>query len=71
VIVAGSSADNIVGHFAMHYYNEAEKLGVDLQEAYAAMVTDAEVNPPEWNIQGRQANVYKLVLGYLWLVQVF
>ncbi|KAH6906323.1 glycosyl hydrolase [Coprinopsis sp. MPI-PUGE-AT-0042] len=43
----GSSADNIVGHFAMHYYNEAEKLGVDIQEAYAAMVTDAEVNPPE------------------------
>lgn len=23
------------------------------------MVTDAEVNPPEWNIEGRQSNVYK------------
>ena len=45
----------------MHYYNEAEKLGVDIQEVYAAMVTDAEVNPPEWNIHGRQVNVYKSV----------
>ncbi|TFK19310.1 glycosyl hydrolase [Coprinopsis marcescibilis] len=55
----GTSADNIVGHFAVHYYNEAQRLGIDLQELYQAMVTDAEVNPPEWNIQGRQVNVYK------------
>ncbi|KAF5338528.1 hypothetical protein D9611_013248 [Ephemerocybe angulata] len=55
----GSSADNIVGHFAVSYHNEAQALGIDLQELYAAMVADAEVNPPEWNTLGRQADVYK------------
>ncbi|KAJ3502040.1 hypothetical protein NLJ89_g9066 [Agrocybe chaxingu] len=55
----GSSADNIVSHFAVYYHNEAQQLGIDLNELYAALVTDAEVNPPEWNIQGRQVNVYK------------
>ncbi|KAH9484970.1 putative secreted glycosidase [Psilocybe cubensis] len=54
----GSSADNIVSHFAINYHNEATQLGIDLNELYAAMVTDAEVNPPEWNIEGRQSNVY-------------
>ncbi|KAK7052309.1 glycoside hydrolase family 92 protein [Favolaschia claudopus] len=54
----GSSADVIVGHFATHYHNEAAALGIDLQELYSAAWTDAEVNPPEWNIQGRQSNVY-------------
>jgi hypothetical protein len=55
----GSSADVIVGHFAINYHNEAAALGIDLEELYAAQIADAEVNPPEWNIQGRQANVYK------------
>lgn len=55
----GSSADNIVSHFAVNYHNEAKKLGIDLDELYAALVTDGEVNPPEWNIEGRQVNVYK------------
>ncbi|KAI0266724.1 glycoside hydrolase family 92 protein [Gloeopeniophorella convolvens] len=54
----GSSGDVIVGHFAINYHNEAQALGIDLQELYAAQVADAEVNPPEWNIQGRQSNVY-------------
>jgi len=54
----GSSGDNIVSHFAVSYHNEAKTLGIDLDELYAAMVTDAEVNPPEWNIEGRQSNVY-------------
>jgi hypothetical protein len=55
----GSSADTIVGHFAVNYHNEAEALGINLDELYAAQIADAEVNPPEWNIQGRQSNVYK------------
>ncbi|KJA20050.1 glycoside hydrolase family 92 protein [Hypholoma sublateritium FD-334 SS-4] len=54
----GSSGDNIVAQFAVSYHNEAEALGIDLDELYAAVVTDAEVNPPEWNIEGRQSNVY-------------
>ncbi|KAF8902926.1 glycoside hydrolase family 92 protein [Gymnopilus junonius] len=55
----GSSADNIVAHFAVTYHNEAAQLGVDLNELYSALVTDGDVNPPEWNIEGRQANAYK------------
>jgi len=55
----GSSGDVIVGHFAINYHNEAKALGIDLAELHAAQLADAEVNPPEWNIQGRQSNVYK------------
>lgn len=55
----GSSADVIVGHFAINYHNEAAALGIDLEELYAAQIADAEVNPTEWNIQGRQSNIYK------------
>ncbi|CCL98662.1 uncharacterized protein FIBRA_00664 [Fibroporia radiculosa] len=60
----GSSADVIVGHFAMTYHDEAKQLGIDLEQLYAAMIADGEVNPPEWNIQGRQVNVYRQY-GYI------
>ncbi|KAL1694850.1 glycoside hydrolase family 92 protein [Schizophyllum commune] len=55
----GSSADNILSHFAVHYHTEASALGIDLDELYSSILTDGEVNPPEWNIYGRQSNVYK------------
>lgn len=55
----GSSADPIVGHFAITYHNEAAALGIDLDELYTAMLADAEINPPEWNTLGRQIDVYK------------
>ncbi|KAI0675348.1 glycoside hydrolase family 92 protein [Trametes maxima] len=60
----GSSGDVIVGHFAITYHDKAAALGIDLEELYSAMVTDAEVNPPEWNTLGRQVNVYKQ-FGYV------
>jgi hypothetical protein len=43
----------------MLYHNEAADLGVDLDTIYAALLADAENEPLEWNIQGRQANAYK------------
>ncbi|TCD68040.1 hypothetical protein EIP91_011584 [Steccherinum ochraceum] len=55
----GSSADNIVGHFAMNYHNEAAELGIDINDLYAAMLADGELNPSEWDIQGREVDVYK------------
>ncbi|KAK0242060.1 glycoside hydrolase family 92 protein [Armillaria nabsnona] len=55
----GSSGDVIVSHFAMSYHKEAKALGIDLNELFAAALADGELNPPEWNIQGRQVNVYK------------
>ncbi|KAG6866373.1 hypothetical protein C0991_005294 [Blastosporella zonata] len=60
----GSSADIIVSHFAVNYHNEAEQLGIDLNELYSALLTDGDLNPPEWNIEGRQVNVYKQ-FGYV------
>lgn len=62
----GSDGDNIVSHFAVTYHNEAAELGVSLDDLYSALVTDAEVNPPEWNIHGRQVNVYKFVSLHLY-----
>ena len=64
--IIGSSADIIVSHFAVNYHNEAQQLGIDLNELYSALITDGEVNPPEWNTQGRQVNVYKYVVEYLY-----
>jgi len=53
----GSSGDNIVAQFPVNYRNEAQALGIDLDELYAALVTDGQLNPPEWNTLGRQVNV--------------
>ncbi|KAF5355492.1 hypothetical protein D9758_006356 [Tetrapyrgos nigripes] len=55
----GSSADNIASQFAINYHNEAQRLGIDLNELYSALLADGDVNPPEWNIEGREVNVYK------------
>jgi hypothetical protein len=55
----GSSGDTIVSHFAVTYRHEAAQLGIDLNELYSAIVTDAEVNPPQWDTLGRQVDVYK------------
>lgn len=57
----GSSGDNIVGHFAINYHNEASKLGIDLDELYSAMLADGDSNPFEWDVQGREVDVYKFV----------
>jgi hypothetical protein len=63
----GSSADNIVSHFAVSYHNEAAMLGINLNELYSALLADGDINPPEWNTIGRQVNVYKYVVSpYIW-----
>jgi len=59
----GSSGDIIVTQFAVNYHNEAQALGIDLDELYAALVMDGQVNPPEWNTLGRQVNAYKYVIS--------
>ncbi|KAF8318019.1 glycoside hydrolase family 92 protein [Clavulina sp. PMI_390] len=55
----GSDGTNILADFAVKYHNEAAGLGVDINELYNALKSDGEINPPEWNIEGRQVNVYK------------
>ena len=58
LIVSGSSADPIVGHFAVTYHNEAEALGIDLNDLYSALLADGNNTPPNWDIEGRQADAY-------------
>lgn len=59
MVPEGSSADNIVSHFALNYAEEASELGIDLDELYRALLADGEANPPEWNTIGREVDVYK------------
>ncbi|KAJ3475019.1 hypothetical protein NLI96_g12105 [Meripilus lineatus] len=54
----GSSGDNIVGHFAINYHNEAAALGIDLNELYSAMLADGDLKPPQWDVQGREVDAY-------------
>lgn len=56
--MVGSSADPIVGHFSMTYHDEAEALGMDLNYLYTAMLVDGNNTPPNWDIEGHQADVY-------------
>ncbi|THH00763.1 hypothetical protein EW026_g1813 [Hermanssonia centrifuga] len=60
----GSSGDVIVGHFAMTYHDEAAQLGIDLEELYSAMLADANNTPPNWDIEGREADAYNQ-FGYV------
>lgn len=48
----GSNGVPILADFAVKYHNEAQALGVDVQELYTALNSDGQVNPPEWNTQG-------------------
>ena len=54
----GSSADPIVGQFAVTYHDEAAALGIDLNDLYSAMLADGQNTPPDWDIEGRQADAY-------------
>lgn len=44
--------------FCDQLLHETNALGIDIAELYAAQLADAELNPPEWNIQGRQSDAY-------------
>ena len=54
----GSSADPIVGQFAVAYHDEAASLGIDLNDLYSAMLADGLNTPLDWDIEGRQADAY-------------
>lgn len=51
----------IVGHFAMTYHEQAAELGISLDDLYSAQLADAQNTPPNWDIEGREARVYKYV----------
>ncbi len=56
--------DPILGEFFVKYAAHAAALNVDPEALYKALLADAEDQPPNWNLQGRQANIWKS-LGYV------
>ncbi|GJE96620.1 glycoside hydrolase family 92 protein [Phanerochaete sordida] len=63
-IQGGSNGDPIVAEFFVKYHEHLDVLNVSAPALYSALVADAEVQPPNWDLQGRQANIWKS-LGYI------
>lgn len=58
-IQGGSNGDPILGEFFVKFYEHASALNVSADDLYTALLADAEEQPPNWNLQGRQATVWK------------
>ena len=43
----------------LRFHEHAAALNVSVDALYAALLADAEDQPPNWDLQGRQANVWK------------
>ncbi|KAI0658157.1 glycoside hydrolase family 92 protein [Cubamyces menziesii] len=63
-IQGGSDGDPILGEFFVKFADEAASLGVSADALYKALLADAEDQPPNWDLQGRQANAWKQY-GYI------
>ncbi|EJD01967.1 glycoside hydrolase family 92 protein [Fomitiporia mediterranea MF3/22] len=57
-------ADPILGEFFVKFHNFSDSLNVSATDLYNALLADAEDQPPNWDLQGRQANIWKM-LGYI------
>ncbi|KAJ2917985.1 hypothetical protein MD484_g2436, partial [Candolleomyces efflorescens] len=63
----GSNADPILADFIVKYppsSSQVSSLGVSASDLYTALLKDAEEQPPNWNLQGREVHVWK-ELGYI------
>ncbi|KAH9903165.1 glycoside hydrolase family 92 protein [Cubamyces lactineus] len=63
-IQGGSNGDPIVAEFFVKFHEHAQELSVDPDALYQALLADAELQPPNWDLQGRQVNIWKS-LGYI------
>ena len=41
------------------YHDQASALNVSATDLYNTLLANAEKQPPNWNLQGRQANAWK------------
>ncbi|KAG6830071.1 hypothetical protein H0H92_002361 [Tricholoma furcatifolium] len=69
--VGDSTFDEVMANAKALWQEKLSKVEIDvantpadLNELYSALLTDGDLNPPEWNIEGRQVNVYKQ-FGYV------
>ncbi|KAF9261888.1 hypothetical protein L218DRAFT_463546 [Marasmius fiardii PR-910] len=58
-IEGGSHGDSILAEFYVKFEKQAKELGVRVEDLYEALLADAEKTPKNWNVQGRQADVWK------------
>ncbi|KAI9068181.1 glycoside hydrolase family 92 protein [Trametes sanguinea] len=58
-IQGGSNGDPIVAEFFVKFHDHATDLSVPADALYQALLADAELQPPNWDLQGRQANIWK------------
>ncbi|QRV87315.1 glycoside hydrolase family 92 protein [Ceratobasidium sp. AG-Ba] len=63
-IQGSSNADPILAEFFIKWGHKATELGVSVEDLYSALITDAEKQPDDWNLQGRQTEVWKQY-GYI------
>lgn len=43
------------------FHEHVDFLNVSATDLYNALLADAELQPPNWDLQGRQANIWKLL----------
>ncbi|KAH7915153.1 glycoside hydrolase family 92 protein [Hygrophoropsis aurantiaca] len=58
-IQGGSNGDPIVAEFFVKYHEHAEALNVSADALYSSLVADAENEPVDWDVRGRQAETWK------------
>ncbi|OSC99282.1 glycoside hydrolase family 92 protein [Trametes coccinea BRFM310] len=58
-IQGGSNGDPILAEFFVKFHEHAADLSVPADALYQALLADAELQPPNWDLQGRQANIWK------------
>ncbi|TCD69013.1 hypothetical protein EIP91_009076 [Steccherinum ochraceum] len=63
-VQGGSHADPILGEFFVKFHEKASALQVDANALYTALIADAEKQPPNFNLMGRQATLLNKI-GYI------
>ncbi len=54
-----TDGDPILAEFFVKFQQQADALSVRADALYNALLADAELQPPNWDLQGRQANIWK------------
>ncbi|KAK7690246.1 hypothetical protein QCA50_006901 [Cerrena zonata] len=63
-IQGGSNGDPILAEFFVKFHEHAAALNVSADDLYTALLRDAENQPINWDLQGRQVNDWK-TFGFL------